>query len=183
MIMSKKLSLSNVVVILIGAFSVLYFPIKALAQKPGATGVLMGFVYQEDLKKPLENAVVKIRNTKDGKEYESSPLDKNGMFAIKEIEEGRYILGISAGETDYNFDYELLVQSRETGRISLALKQGIIESPDYMNKKPALDAPPFFESTAGKAVLNTGIGQPVINCFRHPKPPKPPKSRSKPHDD
>jgi len=107
----------------VGAVSLLFFPCEAISQ--AKTGAMMGFIYADDAKKPVEGAVVKLRSVQDGKEFQSGPTDKNGMYALKGIAEGRYMVGVSSKEGDFNFDYELLVKADETAKLSLALKPQI----------------------------------------------------------
>lgn len=109
---------------LIGALLLLFYPVEALVQTSQDVGTMVGFVYGDDLKTPVENAVVKIRNIEDGKEYQSIPTDEIGLYKITGIGEGRYVLGVSAEVGDFNFDYVLYIKANEMAKLSLALKPG-----------------------------------------------------------
>jgi hypothetical protein len=166
----------------------LLLPNDVISQNQRVSGSMSGFVFSEDMKTPVENAVVKIRNTRDGKEFTCAPTDKNGMFALKDIEEGRYILGISAGERDFNFGYTVLVKGRETANLALTLKPGSAEAlPGRTeNTVPAptpniREVPSFFPNPSGNVDLGPDNGSLIINCIEHPQPPKPPKSKHHPH--
>jgi hypothetical protein len=88
-----------------------------------------GFIYSEDMKTPVENAVVKIRNVKDRREFNSFPTDKTGVYRIANVDEGQYILGVSTQSGDFNFDYQITVKANEVGKLSLALKPGSPSTP------------------------------------------------------
>ncbi|MBM3311999.1 MAG: hypothetical protein FJY80_10875, partial [Candidatus Aminicenantes bacterium] len=98
------------------AFVLMVTPGAGLAQAPAAPqgGSLVGFVYDKDMAKPVAEAVVKIREVAQGKEFSSSLSDENGMYAITGVPEGRYILGINTPSGDYNFDYILHLKAGET---------------------------------------------------------------------
>jgi len=113
----------------IAAVSLLMFPAEALAAAPAVTrgdggaksGAMLGFIYGEDGKTPVEGAMVKLRGVQNGKEFESGPTDKNGMYSIKDIEEGRYTVGVATKAGNFNFDYELMVKAEETAKLNLSL--------------------------------------------------------------
>ena len=106
------------------SFTLLFFPQEVLSQKP-ITGILTGFIYyNEDMKSPVENAVVIIRNVKTKVEFRSTATDKSGLYTIGNLEEGLYILGIRTPSGDFNFGYQIKIKANETAKLSLALKQG-----------------------------------------------------------
>ena len=70
--------------------------------------------------------MLKIRNIETGVEYESEPSDKNGNYEILDIEEGRYILGVSTEKGNFNFEFELFIKAKEKGKLNLALEPGVI---------------------------------------------------------
>jgi putative protease len=107
----------------VGAVSLMLFPCGALAQVK--SGAVMGFIYSEDMKSPVEGAVVKLCDVQNGKELQSGPTDKNGMYALKGVAEGRYVIGVTSTAGDFNFDYELLVKANETAKLALALTPGV----------------------------------------------------------
>lgn len=107
---------------IIGSFSLLFFPHDALS---GAqAGTLTGIIFAEDMKTPVENAVVLVKNVKTKIEFRSNPTDKSGSYVIKNVEEGLYILGVSSPKGNFNFGYQIRVKANEIAKLSLALKPG-----------------------------------------------------------
>ena len=146
---------------LIFALLLLFFPVETIAQKSSQPGAIVGFVYGQDLKTPVKNAVVKIRNINEGKEYQSMPTDENGLYKIKDIDEGRYILGVTSDEKDFNFDYVILIKGSEMAKLSLALKPGksmLLGQEEKGEKKSDEEEKkskkkPFFATPFGIAVI------------------------------
>jgi hypothetical protein len=138
---------SRVLVIgVLAAFLLLVAPVREFAQgkaAPAAGGALVGFIYDKDMKTPVANAVVKIRDIDKATEYASSPTDANGMYKIAGIAEGRYILGVSTPKGDFNFDYGLSLKGSEMAKLSLALTPGGQTTGDDAQKKS------FFLSPMG----------------------------------
>ena len=148
----------------LAAFALLVLPPQpcagAAAEEKGA---LSGFVFGQDMKTPVIGAIVKIRNLKDQKELVSGPTDSNGVFMIPGITEGRYILGVTSGKSDFNFDYSIHVKAGELGKLSVALAPGAggQEQPEPVPPKKA----GFFDTTAGRALLVTVVGVGVYFLF------------------
>jgi len=107
---------------IIGSCSLLFFPHEALSR--AQTGTLTGIIFAEDMKTPIENAVVLVRNVKTKIEFRSNPTDKSGSYVIKNVEEGLYILGVSSPKGDFNFGFQIRVKANEIAKLSLALKPG-----------------------------------------------------------
>jgi hypothetical protein len=150
----------------LAAFSLLVLPVGQFAFARGAgaeMGALSGFIFGKDMKTPVTGAVVKIRNIKDQKELASQPTDSNGVFMIPDIPEGRYILGVTSGKSDFNFDYSVQIKSGELGKLSVALAPGARgqEQPEPVPPKKA----GFFDSVAGRALLITVVGVGVYFLF------------------
>jgi hypothetical protein len=103
------------------AFLAIIIPIEGLSQT-GGTGALTGTIYWDDAKTPVENAVVKMRNIQAGKEIQSPPSDKNGLYLVKGIPEGRYLIGVSTSRGNFNFNFEVFIKANETAKLNLALK-------------------------------------------------------------
>jgi hypothetical protein len=62
----------TVAVFLAAAFVMLTLPVRNLAASaPGGSGALTGYIFDEDMKTPVRNAVVKLRNVATLREYES----------------------------------------------------------------------------------------------------------------
>jgi hypothetical protein len=138
----------------LAAFALLVTPVAPFAQgkAPAASGSLVGFIYAKDMKTPVPNAVVKLRNLAKAKEYESQPTDANGMYKISGIEEGRYIVGVTAGKGDFNFDYALVLKGNELAKLSVALQEGGQTTGQDAKKKS------FFPSPAGIVVIIIAVG-------------------------
>jgi Carboxypeptidase regulatory-like domain len=154
---------SKVLVIgVLAAFLLLVAPVGefARAQPAAAGGSLVGFIYDKDMKTPVPNAVVKIRNVANAKAYESTRADANGMYRITGIEEGRYVLGVSAANGDFNFDYALALKGNEMAKLSVALGgSGQTAEPGSTKKKS------FFTSPAGIVTLVIVAGAVLYALF------------------
>jgi hypothetical protein len=113
---------------LIAAVLLLFMPVAEFAQAksaaPASGGSLVGFIFAKDMKTPVANAIVKIRDVSTTKEYESQPTDANGMYRITGIQEGRYILGVTTAAGNFNFDYVMLIKSGDMAKLSVALQEG-----------------------------------------------------------
>jgi hypothetical protein len=130
---------SRVLVVgVLAAFLLLVTPVREFAQSQAPAlsgGSLVGFIYDKDMKTPVPNAVIKLRNLKNAKDYVSTPSDTNGMYKITGIEEGRYILGVTAAKHDFNFDYALVLKGNELAKLSVALSPGgKMSGPDAESK-------------------------------------------------
>jgi len=153
---SKLFSSKFVVLGLVGAFLFLIIPKDGLAQ--AKTGSITGFVFGADMKTPVENAVVKIRDIQNGREYQSRPTDNTGLYSLKNLPEGRYILGVSAAKGDFNFDYELQIKANEIAKLAVALKPGAA-SPNAQNEDQNKNRKKaFFLTPLGIAVLVAAAG-------------------------
>jgi len=131
----------------LAAFSLFIVPVGEVAWAKAQGGTLVGFVYAQDLKTPVAGAVVKIRNIANQKEYASGTTDANGMYKIDGVDEGRYILGVTAPTGDFNFDYFMLLKSGETAKLSVGLAPGTPAANGDSSKKN------FFGTTAGFLVM------------------------------
>ncbi len=146
------------VVFLAAAFILLTVPVRDFAAgAPKANGALSGYIYGEDMRTPVRNAVVKLRNVASQKEYESEPTDLEGMYRIPGIEEGRYVMGVMSVQGDYNFHYSILIKSDALAKLSVAMKPGaapvrIEEGSTGKEKKGIVE---FFKSPAGILTLIT----------------------------
>ena len=135
----------------LAAFILMVTPAAGLAQAPAAapSASLVGFVYDKDMATPVPSAVVKLRNVGDQKEFTSPPADENGMYKITAVPEGRYILGVSSPQGDFNFDYIMHLKGGETAKLSIALQEEGETTGEDAPKKS------FFKSPAGIALLIT----------------------------
>jgi len=139
------------VVMLIAAFAVLTLPVRELAAAAPGSGALTGHIFNEDMRTPVRNAVVMLRNITTLKEYESEPTDPDGLYRIPGIEEGRYVMGVKDPSGSYNFHYSILIKPDALAKLSVAMKPG--DSPVRLqqsysgNKKRTIGE--FFKSPAG----------------------------------
>jgi hypothetical protein len=143
-------------VFLVGAFLLLIVPMPRMAAgAPKANGVLVGHIYNEDMKTPVSNAVVKLRNLATQKEYSSEPTDQDGMYKIPAVEEGRYVMGVLGPSGSYNFHYSIMIKSDALAKLSLAMKPGnapvMLQQGSSSKKKSTLVD--FFKSPAGILTL------------------------------
>lgn len=96
------------------------------AQAP-KNGSLAGFVFGADMRTPVANATVKIRNLNTQKEY-TSPTDKGGGYKIADIDEGWYTLSVSSILGEYSLNYGVYIKSGEKAKLNLSMKgAGVLE--------------------------------------------------------
>jgi hypothetical protein len=146
-------------VFLAGSFILLALPIPgSAAARAGANGALMGHIYDEDMRTPVRNAVVKLRNVETQEEYASEPTDADGTYVIPGIEEGRYVMGVLGPSGSYNFHYSIMIKAEAMAKLSLAMKPGNAPvmlqqgTGRYGKKASIID---FFKSPAGIVTLIT----------------------------
>ena len=148
------------VVFLAAAFILLTLPVRELAAGAPGTGALAGHIYNEDMRTPVRNAVVMLRNVATQKEYESEPTDPDGLYRIPGIEEGRYVMGVKDRPGSYNFHYSLLIKSDALAKLSVAMKPGdppvMLQQGYNGNKKRTIGE--FFKSPAGHRDRPRGRG-------------------------
>ncbi|MGB9835400.1 MAG: hypothetical protein ACPLRX_01515 [Candidatus Saccharicenans sp.] len=135
------------------SFTLIMLPLESVAKSNPNYGSLVGFIYGSDMKTPVKDAVVKLRSLDDGKEYASTPTDANGAYKIDQVKEGKYILGVSTPEGNYNFEYAMAIKGGEMGKLSLALKSGEASTLTQEEPTPEKEKIPFFKTPAGIAVL------------------------------
>jgi hypothetical protein len=141
-------------VALIAAFVLLLAPVREFAEPQVKGGVLTGFVYGADMKTPVVNATVKIRNLNTQKEY-SSPTDKMGAYTISGIDEGWYTLGVSSVLGDYNLNYGVYIKAGERAKLNLSMKgAGVLEGKGLGSTAPK----GFFATPAGILVIIAAVG-------------------------
>lgn len=150
----------------VAAFTLIMLPLDGLAKDARPAGAIVGFVYGSDMKTPVEGAVVKVRNLENGQEFVSTPTDDNGSYAIEGVEEGRYTLGVTASEGDYNFDYAVEVKGGEIGKLSLALKTGNAAPLGQQASGSSGNKPSFFYTPVGVAVLMVATTMALYGLFK-----------------
>ncbi len=147
-------------VFLIGAFVLLTVPMTKASAAPKGNGALAGHIFNEDMRTPVRNAVVKLRNIATQKEYESEPTDLDGMYRIPGIEEGRYVMGVLGSNGSYNFHYSIMIKADALAKLSVAMKPGdppvMLQqgSDGYKKKSTIVD---FFKSPAGILTLVAAV--------------------------
>ncbi len=118
---------------LIAAFLAVIWPVPAAAQNQAQApapqsyirqGTLQGTVYSEGMRAKVANAVVKIRNLNNQKEYTSAPTDAKGGYKILMIEEGWYTMGVSTAAGDFNLNYGVYIKAGETAKLSVEMLPG-----------------------------------------------------------
>lgn len=118
--MNKKIFLGKkVVLFILFCFGFLVFPVSNFA-KP-SIGNLMGFVYGEDGKSPLQDAVVLLKGADTDKVYQSGPTGKTGSYRLSNIDVGTYVVGLKVNEETFNVDGYVKVASGKTDTLSLSL--------------------------------------------------------------
>ena len=137
---------------LVAAFVVLILPLQAPAQ--GRQGTLQGTVYSEGMRTRIANAVVKLRNLNDQREYVSPPSDPKGNYKILMIEEGWYTLGVSTPAGDFNLNYGIYIKGGEVAKLSLQLLPGGMLEGTGGNGAPKS----FFSKPEGIAIIVLGVG-------------------------
>jgi len=145
---------------LIAAFLLLTVPLPApaQAQTPSYTrqGTLQGTVYSEGMKTRVANAVVKLRNLNNQKEYTSQPTDAKGGYKILMIEEGWYTLGVSIAAGDYNLNYGVYIKAGETAKLSVEMMPGgMLEGKGGSGSGGKKG---FFSTPAGILVIVAAVG-------------------------
>lgn len=113
---------------LVAAFVLLIVPHPLASQTPPKSyarqGTLQGVVYSEGQRARVSNAVVKIRNLNNQREYTSPPTDAKGNYKILMIEEGWYTLGVTTPAGDFNLNYGIYIKAGETAKLSVEMLPG-----------------------------------------------------------
>ena len=147
-------------VFLSGAFLLLTVPVTELATAaPKGNGALAGHIFNEDMKTPVPNVIVKLRNVATQQEYSSDPTDPDGMYRIPRVEEGRYVMGVLGQTGSYNFQYSIMIKADALAKLSVAMKSGsapvrLEEGISTSKKTSLLD---FFKSPAGILTIITAV--------------------------
>ncbi len=113
---------------LIVAFGILMTPapIAAQTQTPALVrqGTIQGVVFSEGMKSRVANAIVKLRNLNNQKEYASMPTDAKGGYKILGVEEGWYTLGVTSAAGDFNLNYGVYIKAGEIAKLSVEMMPG-----------------------------------------------------------
>lgn len=94
-------------------FSFIIASLPLITPAEDTLGKLIGFVYSNDGKKPLTDAVVLLRETVSEKIFKSEKTKKNGAYKISEILPGTYAIGIQYNGKDYNIDALIQIKPKK----------------------------------------------------------------------
>ena len=72
----------------------------------------------------VANAIVKLRNLNNQKEYASLPTDAKGGYKILGVEEGWYTLGVTSAAGDFNLNYGVYIKAGEIAKLSVEMMPG-----------------------------------------------------------
>ena len=144
--------------LVLAAFGLLLIPAGGgAAAKSGpaerGSGALVGFVYAENSRAPVMNAVVRIRNMATREEYQSGPTDTYGMYQITGIEEGRYVFGVSVPKGDYNLEYALFIKDDEMAKLSVSLSSATSGLGSSVPREELEEPKAFFRTATGQLML------------------------------
>jgi hypothetical protein len=130
-------------------FSFLITALPLTAPADDTLGLLNGFTYSDDGKKPLFEAVVLIRETVTLKEFKSEKTGKNGAYKIEKILPGTYAIGILYKGKEYNVD--ALLQIKPKKQMACFTLPKVIDNPGYVVRcaSPAC----FFITPCGWALV------------------------------
>ena len=148
--------------VLVGAFILLTLPVREFAAAaPKGNGSLVGHIFKEDMKTPMPNVIVKLRNVSTLQEYESEPTDLEGTYVIPAIEEGRYVMGVLGTSGSFNFHYSIMIKADGMAKLSLAMKPGgapvMLQQGFDANAKKKATIVDFFKSPAGILTIITAV--------------------------
>jgi len=94
------------------AFLFTLAPLASIAQE-NKVGKLNGFVYADDGKKPLGDAIVLLRETTTERTYQSEKTKKNGAYKIENLLPGTYAVGIQWKDKPYNVDALVKIEPKK----------------------------------------------------------------------
>lgn len=153
----------------ISAFLITLFPIAAPAQE-AKVGKLQGFVYADDGKKPLPDALVLIRETTTERTYQSEKSKKNGAYKIENIIPGTYAIGIQYDGKDYNVDVLIKIEPKK--QMACLTLPKVAEQPGYQLRCKSPKC--FFVTPCGWALIagsTAGITYGIIKIIEEETSP------------
>jgi len=137
----------NICLVVIFAFLTAALPLAVAAQDN--LGILRGFVYGDDGKKPLIDALVLLRETTTERTYQSEKTKKNGAYKIEKLLPGTYAVGIQYQGKDYNVD--ALVQIKPKKQMACFTLPKVEEKPGYLVRCKSPKC--FFMTPCGWALV------------------------------
>ncbi|MCU0288826.1 MAG: carboxypeptidase-like regulatory domain-containing protein [Acidobacteria bacterium] len=135
-------------------FMFLVFPVPGVAGP--SSGNLMGFVYGEDGKSPLQNAVVFLRGVDTGNVYQSKPTGKTGNYLLSDIDAGSYVVGFKVNEKTFNVDGIVTVVEGKTDTLSLSLESTAAEDTSSTQEGWCCNDKKVFQATAEECQARGG---------------------------
>jgi hypothetical protein len=124
----KRNWMKQVSIMVISSFVLAILPQLTLAEE--TVGKLHGFVYGNDGKKPLADAVVLIRETVSQRIFQSEKSKKSGAYLIENILPGTYIVGIQYNGKEYNVDVLLKIEPKK--QMACFTLPKVEEKPGYL---------------------------------------------------
>lgn len=143
----KRALKKNISLMVLFSFFMTLLPLAIPAQDN--LGKLNGFVYSDDGKKPLTDAVVLIRETVSQKLYQSEKTKNSGAYNIPEIKPGTYAVGIQYKGKDYNVDALVLIKPKK--QMACFTLPKAEENPGYMVRCKSPNC--FFITPVGWALV------------------------------
>ena len=134
-------------IVVLAAFLFTMAPLAAPAQEN--IGKLRGFVYGEDGKKPLVDAVVMLRETTTERTFQSEKTKKNGAYVIENLLPGTYAVGVKWDGKDFNVD--ALVKIEPKKQMACFTLPKLLEKPGYQAR--CKSAKCFFILPVGWALV------------------------------
>jgi len=101
-----------------------------LAHNPGlfqesrqVQGELIGCIYESDGITPVKQATVQIKRLPKGEVFTSSLSDRDGMFRVRGIEKGVYLIGVKTSNGNFNGQNLLgiLISADVSARVEITL--------------------------------------------------------------
>jgi hypothetical protein len=125
--MLKNSMRKNISLVVLAAFLFAMAPLAAWSEVK--VGKLNGFVYGDDGKKPLVDAVVLLRETTTERTFQSEKTKKNGAYKIENILPGTYAVGIQWNGKDFNVDVLIKIEPKK--QMACFTLPKVIEQPGY----------------------------------------------------
>ncbi len=128
-------------------FIISFLPLTVIAQDNLC--MLRGFVYGDDGKKPLNEAMVLLRETTTERTYQSEKTKKNGAYKMEKLLPGTYAIGIQYKGNDYNID--ALLQIKPKKQMACFTLPKVEEKPGYLVRCSSPKC--FFVTPCGWALI------------------------------
>ncbi len=122
---------------------------------------LKGFVFQSDGTSPVEQATMFAKRLPDGEVLMSVPSDRMGMFEIKDIEMGIYVLGVRTLRGNFNAQKVLGIREEPDGIAHIYVALSPVSESERRGTLPAVLPDPIGQAIviAGNAAVVMGISE------------------------